>query len=149
MPCQPWSLGGKHKGFRDERNLFPEMIRIVRTLRPKAVLIENVKGLTRRVFANYFEYIRLQLTYPEVETNDDESWGEHLKRLERHHTSAKVSGLEYRVVPRLLNAANYGVPQKRERVFIVAFQSDLGIEWNFKDGEYTQDALLFDKYIFR
>jgi len=46
-----------------------------------------------------------------------------------------------------LNAANFGVPQKRDRVFIVGFRSDLGIEWNFKDGDHTQEALLFDQYV--
>jgi DNA (cytosine-5)-methyltransferase 1 len=147
VPCQPWSLGGKHKGFRDERNLFPEMIRVVRTLRPKAVIIENVKGLTRKVFANYYEYIKLQLAHPEITQKKDETWVEHLRRLERHHTSGIDHGLEYRVVAELLNAANFGVPQKRDRVFIVGFRSDLGVEWNFKDGEHTQDALLFDQFV--
>src|SRR3972149_7482759 len=48
VPCQPWSLGGKHMGHRDDRNLFPEVVKVVRALRPKAVLVENVKGLTRK-----------------------------------------------------------------------------------------------------
>ena len=54
VPCQPWSIGGKHRGFEDDRNLFPDTIRAVVSLRPKAILIENVKGLTRQSFANYF-----------------------------------------------------------------------------------------------
>lgn len=44
VPCQPWSIGGKHRGFEDERNLFPDTIRAVLRLKPKAILIENVRG---------------------------------------------------------------------------------------------------------
>src|SRR5579862_1325368 len=65
VPCQPFSIAGKHRGHEDDRNMFPEMIRAVRELRPKAVLIENVRGLKRRSFLRYFGYIVLMLTYPE------------------------------------------------------------------------------------
>src|SRR5690606_33959218 len=50
-------------------------------------------------------------------------------------------------VVRVLNAANYGVPQKRERVFIVGFRSDLGVQWSFPDGTHTLDALLVDQWV--
>ena len=66
VPCQPWSLGGKHRGHQDERNLFPDTIAAIRTLKPKAILIENVKGLRRQSFARYFEYIKLMVRHPEV-----------------------------------------------------------------------------------
>src|SRR4029077_12531625 len=56
-PCQPFSIGGKHRGQSDERNMFPEAVRAVRTLRPRAFLFENVRGLLRQSFASYFEYI--------------------------------------------------------------------------------------------
>jgi DNA (cytosine-5)-methyltransferase 1 len=52
-PCQPFSIGGKHLGHHDERNMFPEALRAVRKVRPKAFIFENVKGLLRRGFANY------------------------------------------------------------------------------------------------
>src|SRR3990172_1652634 len=65
-PCQPFSLGGKHRGHLDERDMFPQAIRAVRELKPRAFLIENVKGLTRATFANYLEYIRLQLKCPDL-----------------------------------------------------------------------------------
>lgn len=97
--------------------MFPQVVRAVRELRPRAILVENVKGLTRKTFANYFSYIVLQLSHPEIVKAKDEDWSEHRDRLERYHTRGSWSGLEYNVVPRLLNAANYGVPQKRERVF--------------------------------
>jgi DNA (cytosine-5)-methyltransferase 1 len=147
VPCQPWSLGGKHRGYEDERNLFPDAVAAIRKLRPKAVLIENVKGLLRQSFAKYFEYIVLMVAHPEViRKGDSESWIDHLSRLERHHTSGSQRGLEYNVVFQLLNAANYGVPQRRERVFIVAFRSDLGISWSFPRETHSLDALLIDQW---
>ena len=146
VPCQPWSLGGKHKGQNDQRNLFPEMIRAVRETQPKAVLVENVKGLLRHSFSNYFEYITLSLNYPELTAKPEEPWERHLKRLEQHHTSGKTRGLEYKVAFRLLNAANYGVPQRRERVFIVAFRSDLPVEWSFPEPTHSKEALTLSKW---
>lgn len=140
-PCQPFSMGGKHNAFLDRRDMFPEAIRAVRELRPRAFIFENVKGLTRQAFANYLEYIRLQLRHPELEAKAGEPWLDHLSRLERHETSGSHAGLQYNVVLRLLNAANYGVPQKRERVFIVGFRSDLGTEWNFPPETHSAQAL--------
>ncbi len=145
VPCQPWSLGGKHRGYEDGRNMFPQMLRAVLSLRPRAFIIENVKGLLRRSFATYFEYLTLMLSHPEIQRKASEDWPEHLARLERHHTSGKIRSLEYKVVYRLLNAANYGVPQRRERVFIVGFRSDLGIEWSFPEGTHSADALAADQ----
>jgi DNA (cytosine-5)-methyltransferase 1 len=146
-PCQPFSIGGKHKGFDDSRNMFPEAIRAVRDLKPKAILLENVKGLLRQSFAKYFEYILLQIAYPEVAHRPGEDWGSHLSRLEQHHTRGRESGLSYRVVFRLLNSADHGVPQRRERVIIVAFRSDLKREWSFPESTHSGDALLWDKWV--
>jgi len=145
-PCQPFSLGGKHRGYLDTRDMFPEAVRAVRELRPKAFIFENVKGLMRQSFASYFEYVHLQLTHPSLVRRKSESWSEHRARLEQHHTSRRVRS-EYNVVFRLLNAANYGVPQKRERVFLVGFRSDLGIEWTFPEQSHSEDALLYSKWI--
>lgn len=146
-PCQPFSIGGKHGGYNDERDMFPEMVRAMRELRPRAVLIENVKGLTRQSFAKYFEYVVLQLSNPEVTREEHEDWTDHLSRLERHHTHGQRDGLCYRVVFRLLNAADYGVPQKRERVFIVGFRQDLEAGWSFPQATHSLDALLHDQWV--
>jgi len=146
-PCQPFSLGGKHKAYNDKRDMFPEAARAVRTLRPKAFVFENVRGLARQSFAKYFSYIVLQLTHPELQSKPDEDWLAHLARLERHHTAGHEKGLAYNVVFRVLNAADYGVPQKRERVFIVGFRADLNIEWNFPRPTHGLDALLRDKWV--
>ena len=149
VPCQPWSIGGKHAGFEDSRNLFPDTIRAVVALQPKAILIENVKGLTRQSFANYFTYIQFMLEFPEVGRRSREDWMDHRKRLE-HFVSSRgrgYGGLRYNVVPRLVSAADYGVPQRRERVFVVAFRSDLGIEWSFPVETHSMDALLTDQWL--
>lgn len=140
-PCQPFSLGGKHNAHLDHRDMFPEAIRAVRELRPRAFVFENVKGLTRATFQNYLSYIRLQLAHPEVTARPDEPWIDHLGRLERHETSGSNSGVRYNVVLRLLNAANHGVPQRRERIFLVGFRSDLGVEWRFPDETHSSAAL--------
>jgi DNA (cytosine-5)-methyltransferase 1 len=145
-PCQPFSMGGKHAGPMDARDMFPQAVRAVRELRPRAFMVENVKGLTRAAFASYLEYIRLQLTYPEHIHRRDEAWPDHLARLERHHTHGKPSGLHYRLVMRLLNAADYGVPQKRERVFLVGFRSDLNIEWSFPQPTHSEEALMVSQW---
>ena len=146
-PCQPFSIGGKHKGYLDRRDMFPEMVRAVRELRPRAVLVENVKGLTRKTFADYFNYVLLQLSHPEITLRLDETWTDHRARLEQHHTKGKWRGLEYNVVPRLVNAANYGVAQKRERVFFVGFRSDRGMEWTFPEQTHSLEALLIDQWV--
>lgn len=126
--------------------MFPEAIRAVRELRPRAFVFENVKGLTRQSFANYFQYIQLQMSYPELTRRIGEDWSEHLARLERQHTQGTAEELRYHVVARLLNAADYGVPQRRERVFLVGFRSDLGIEWSFPKPTHSQDALLWSQW---
>jgi DNA (cytosine-5)-methyltransferase 1 len=146
-PCQPFSIGGKHRGFNDRRDMFPEAARTVRLLKPKAFLFENVKGLLRESFSKYFQYILLQLKYPEITARQNEPWISHLSRLEKHHTRGKYNGLYYRVLFRLLNAADYGIPQKRERVIIVGFRSDLCQDWSFPSPTHSEDALLKAQFI--
>lgn len=146
-PCQPFSLAGKHRGHLDARDMFPQAIRAVRELRPKAFIFENVKGLTRASFMPYLEYIRLCLAHPEIVPKPDEEWPAHRARLEQHHSSGRREGLHYRILSRgLLNAANYGVPQRRERIFLVGFRSDLGVEWSFPEPTHDQDALLWSQW---
>jgi len=147
-PCQPFSLGGKHRGHADARNLIPDLVRAVRVIRPRAVIVENVKGLLRKSFDPYFKYTLLTLTYPTLVQRADEDWCSHMARLERHHTAG--AELEYRVDFDVLNSADFGVPQRRERVFIVAFRADLGIEWSFLDDLPTThclERLLWDQWV--
>lgn len=93
LPCPPFSVAGKQLGRLDERNLFPDAIDIVDATRPRAVMIENVRGFLGAVFEDYRDEIRQQLRKLGYETD----W-------------------------RLLNASDYGVPQLRPRVVIVAIR---------------------------
>ncbi|GES30998.1 DNA cytosine methyltransferase [Streptomyces angustmyceticus] len=128
-PCQPFSLGGVAKGDEDQRNMFPEMFRAVREIRPKAVLCENVRGLLRPSFKPYFDYIQRELELPFVERREGTAWFEHdrvlLERLKSEDTDPSE---RYEVLKMSVNAANYGVPQIRNRVILVAFRADLGVD---------------------
>ncbi|MEH6645272.1 DNA cytosine methyltransferase [Sulfitobacter sp.] len=140
-PCQPFSFGGSHRAASDPRNMFPQVIRAVREVRPKAFLFENVPGIMRPRFQSYFEYLRLSLTYPDVALPPEKSWEEQLSRLEQHHTSRARSSLEYRVVAQSINAADFGVPQTRQRVFLVGIREDIGKSWNFPLPTHSAAAL--------
>jgi DNA (cytosine-5)-methyltransferase 1 len=147
-PCQPFSMGGKAKGFNDNRDMFPQAVRAVRELQPKAFVFENVRGLLRSAFANYVEFIRLQLTYPTFPISDNVDWETNFRRLQRHHTSKNRAGeLTYNVSISLADAASYGVPQRRHRVFFVGFRRDLNVGWSFPAATHTQDDLIRAKYV--
>lgn len=96
LPCPPFSVAGKQLGERDERNLFPAAIRLIDEIKPKAVMIENVRGFLSAVFDDY-----------------------------RSHLKRQLSKLGYHTEWRLLNASDFGVPQLRPRVVIVALRKEL------------------------
>ncbi len=146
-PCQPFSVGGLAKAYNDKRDMFPEAIRAVRELAPKAFIFENVKGLLRKSFSTYFSYILLQLQHPELTKKNKMTWEDHVKALERYHTSNSAKGLQYNVIFRGLNVADYGVPQSRNRVIIVGFRSDINAQWSFPAPTHSREALLYDKWI--
>lgn len=146
-PCQPFSLAGKSLGRRDDRDLFPEAVRAVRELRPRAFVFENVKGLLRESHLTYSEYVRLQLTCPHVEKKYGEKWTEHRSRLERCYTRSAYKDETYKVIVHAVNAADYGIPQRRERVFIVGIRSDLGVEWSFPMPTHSRDELLISQFV--
>jgi DNA (cytosine-5)-methyltransferase 1 len=146
-PCQPFSIGGKHKAHNDNRDMFPEAARALSEIKPKAFIFENVRGLLRKNFAKYFGYIILQLTYPEIQKKTNQTWIQHLAVLEKYHTGNTEKGLYYNIVFRLVNAADYGIPQKRERVFIVGFRNDINGNWSFPSTTHSEEALNYTKYI--
>lgn len=142
VPCQPWSLGGAHRGYDDPRNLWPELFRCVRETRPRAVIAENVKGLLRPSFKPYYDYILRELAAPFEQRVGGEDWYDHNARLLR---TLRVDGNpteRYDVKYLLVNAADYGVPQVRWRVFVVAFRRDLGLsDWEFPIPTHSSEAL--------
>jgi len=148
-PCQPFSLGGRHRGDGDGRNMFPEVFRAIRALRPKIVLLENVRGLRRRSFAPYFAYILRQLELPHIAPGVGEDWFEHDRRLLRERAAGSDEGTDerYAVQERLLTSADFGAPQKRERVIMVATRRDLPITFAFPSADHSEDRLLFEQYV--
>ena len=145
-PCQPFSLGGKHQADRDKRDMFPAAIHAIEKLQPKAFIFENVKGLLRQTFADYFEYILLRLTYPSFAPESTSDWQEHLDEL-RSVSNSSYSGIKYNVQFKSIDAANYGVPQKRERVIIVGIRSDLECDWSFPPETHSAERLFWDMYV--
>lgn len=103
FPCQAFSIAGRKKGFDDVRGtLFFEIARIIQEKQPKAFFLENVKGLVSH------------------------NQGKTLKTI----LDILRNNLNYFVPdPEVINAKNFGVPQNRERVFIVGFRQDLGIDY--------------------
>ncbi len=142
LPCQPFSVAGKSHGNKDKRDMFSEVVRAARELQPKAILIENVPGLMRTTFQDYLNYLRLALAFPTLTPTSytDPSRGGRLKRVDQLSESRK-----YSVHIHMVNAADYGVPQWRKRVLIVAFRSDLDVQWSLPPASHSLDALLWDQ----
>jgi DNA (cytosine-5)-methyltransferase 1 len=135
-PCQPFSIGGKRVGRHDPRDLLPDTIRAVAEARPKAFMIENVRGLTFPGAAEYLQYSIAQLRNPTISIagmSETEHWAR-LKRIpaSRHH---------YRVSMHLLNAADFGVPQQRVRLFITGVRRDVG-DFVWPEPTHSKAALL-------
>ncbi|MDT0317969.1 DNA cytosine methyltransferase [Streptomyces millisiae] len=129
-PCQPFSLGGVAKGDEDKRNMFPQMFKAVRQIQPKVVICENVRGLLRPSFRRYFDYIQRELELPFEERREGSNWEQHYEQLLERRLEEEPGGLKkrYEVVMMPVNAADYGVPQIRNRVIIVAFRRDLNVD---------------------
>lgn len=102
VPCPPFSIAGKQLGENDERDLFPQMLRLVEEIKPKTVMIENVKGFLGSSFTNY-----------------------------RNKILNTLYTLGYNTHVQLLNASDYGVPQLRPRVVIVGIRKDINDIFQF------------------
>ena len=147
-PCQPFSLGGKHRGRSDSRNLFPEVFRAQRDLRPKAVLLENVRGLARKSFRPYLEYLLLQLALPGIRARLEDDWQVHKRSLLDALQSGETGGRPaYHVSFASLNCADFGVPQRRHRVFMVAIRTDLGLPFEWPAPTHSREALLYSQFV--
>lgn len=105
LPCPPFSVAGKQLGDRDERNLFPVALDLVEITRPSAVMIENVRGLLGAAFEDY-----------------------------RQQLKERLQKLGYHTEWRLLNASDFGVPQLRPRMVIIALRNGLGGHFTWPTG---------------
>lgn len=143
-PCQPFSIGGKSKANYDQRDMFPEAIRAVREIHPIAFIFENVKGLLRESFKPYYSYIIEQLSKPTITKQNNQSWEDHYHTLVTTSTDDFYS---YDVKYHVFNAADYGVPQIRNRVFIVGIRKDLKISWTPPKPTHSKESLIYSKYV--
>lgn len=119
VPCPPFSIAGQQLGENDERDLFPEAIRLISECQPKAVMLENVRGFLGAVFEDYRRKLKKQLEKLGYET----SW-------------------------QLLNASDFGVTQLRPRVVIIAVRKDIAPYFQWPLGMQTMPPsvgeLLYD-----
>ena len=118
FPCQAFSIAGKRGGFEDTRGtLFFDVAEIIKTKKPKAIFLENVKGLRNhnggKTLATILNVLRNDLNYFVPE-------------------------------PQIINAKNHGVPQNRERIYIVGFRNDLNID-SFSYPEPLEEKVFFGK----
>lgn len=114
FPCQPFSISGAQRGFDDDNGkLFFQIIRIARFHKPKMILLENVKNL---------------------EVHDQ---GRTLEKIK-----ASLKSLGYKTFVKILNATDFGIPQARKRIYIIAFKNNLKIkEFAFPEGENNLQCL--------
>lgn len=140
-PCQPFSLGGLARAEADKRDMFPAYTAVLAQLKPRAFICENVKGLARESFHQYYEYILLRLQHPSLSKREGETWEQHAIRLSRIHASADHEAVRYEVIPTVVDAADYGVPQHRHRVVIVGFRSDVEASWAFPQRTHGRGLL--------
>ena len=103
VPCPPFSVAGKQLGKNDARDLFPEALRLIKEIKPKTIMLENVRGFLDPVFDSYRKQLFDQIR-------------------ELGYSNVKI---------KLLNASDYGVPQLRPRVVILASRDDLGIKIDY------------------
>lgn len=104
VPCPPFSVASKQLGKDDERDLFPEAIRLIGEIMPRAVMLENVRGFLDPKFSEY-----------------------------RDHILDSISELGYNMQIKLLNASDYGVPQLRPRVIIIGIRKDVGATFSYPE----------------
>lgn len=139
-PCQPFSTAGLARSAEDPRDMFPAATSAIDQLHPRAFIIENVRGLTRAAFADYFEFIKLRLKYPSIRAREGETWADHWRRLQREDRSPLLKA-QYNLSVTVVNAADYGVPQHRHRVFIIGFRNDIDSGWSFPPPTHSGAAL--------
>lgn len=122
FPCQAFSISGKQRGFEDSRGtLFFDVARIVKAKKPKVVFLENVKNFATHDNGRTLEVVR-----------------------------STMEELGYTFYQRVLNSVDYGVPQKRERIYMICFRKDLNVEnfsypQPFKLTRHVEDFLLKDE----
>jgi DNA (cytosine-5)-methyltransferase 1 len=141
-PCQPFAIGGKHAGHEDLRDMWPEAVRSIREVRPKAFLFENVRNLAGPKFRGYLEWVIESLSRPDELRKLKESHNPHLRRMQGLRKTK-----DYRVCWQVVCAADFGAPQIRYRVLIIGVDASLGVEPALMRPTHSRDRLLWDQYV--
>jgi len=141
-PCQPFGIGGKKKGQKDARDMWPEAIRAIREAEPDAFLFENVRNIAGPRFRQYLEWIICHLQRPGDIRGHDETCAAHLDRL-----CFSKSPRTYDVAWQVVNAADYGAPQVRFRVLIFGAHARLHVTPDMMPATHSLDRLLWDQYV--
>lgn len=142
-PCQSFSTVGQ-RVFDDKAVLYEEYFRILNIVRPKMFLFENVKGILSMKETSYKMDENDNILY--TNTKNKETGRERRKPIVDKYgknvidiIAEKVANIDdnfgYNISKKVLNAVNFGVPENRERVFIVGIRKDLDIKWEFPEGE--------------
>jgi DNA (cytosine-5)-methyltransferase 1 len=141
-PCQPFGIGGKKQGHKDDRDMWPEAIRAIREAQPDGFLFENVRNLAGPKFKTYLDWIANSLRRPSLKRGESETHLQHLARLQ-NATRKEEYSVEWQVV----NAADYGAPQIRFRVLIFGMAARLGASPRLMTPTHSRDRLLWDQYV--
>ena len=118
VPCPPFSIAGKQLGADDERDLFPQALRLIRECKPRAVMLENVKGILQPKFYDY-----------------------------RNSITSELEKLGYKWWWKLVNASEYGVPQLRPRSILVAIQNEYADNFSWPEGN-SDDVITVGEALF-
>lgn len=121
-PCQPFSQAGRHKGQLDDRDMWPEAIRAVNEISPLVFVFENVRGLIRETFREYFQHVCDSL-------------------------AKSGSGGGYNVSHRMVNSADYGAAQQRLRVIVVGLRRDVFDSVTLPSPSHSRERLLWDQWV--
>ncbi len=125
FPCQPFSIGGKRKGFDDVRGtLFFDIVRILKEKKPKIFILENVRGLVNHDNGKTFKKIINILS----------------NKVNNEHVKSSRENLGYNVFWKILNSKDYNIPQNRERVFIIGFK-DQNVNFEFPKKKLLKKSL--------
>lgn len=138
-PCQSFSTVGQRR-FDDKAKLYKQYIRILREVRPKMFLFENVKGLLSMKEIFYKKDDKGEIIYEIIESKRGKKPRkrpviDHYGDLIIKKIRAQFEKIGYVINYKVLNAVHFGVPQNRERVFIVGHRKELGIDWEFPVGQ--------------
>ena len=143
-PCQGFSVGGLHRGAKDERNLWPWAIETVSQLKPRAFAFENVPNLAS-AHSEYLSYLQSALSLPTIAR--PEEWQEDAERLAKIMATGQSFDPSYRVHVDTLVASDYGTGQRRKRLFIVGIRDDVDADYVTPVATHGEYELMEQKWL--